>query len=486
MARDAAATALEDGDYDRMTKIVKRRRRINKTAVHAELRLLRHERDVENAKFDVRLAKLAHMLFYEGSSDFREGADAEKYRPSKRSTRGGRRVQRAKRSRAAQGEERGVEPQDEASPNAPAGGRVAVVGAGAGIPGRMSHGEAKERVENSARRKTRKAREVCTQSERRDTAGRMSDGTSRATHPRDGQGEGRAQAEEAEVKLQAARREVLQLQQQVERERAAATQEAVCMRRELQAMEDRVVATARVLQGRAEQQAARVDAADAECKSLRGQLEELSIVSGGQVSAAKKLYERSEKRRQAEVAQLQADVQRAQEKQQTAEEQLSSRQEASTAGVAELRGRLQLANEGIEQLTACNQYQVGRIRQQEAELAVVWGMLRELQDYVKEDYERENGGVLKWPDSEEMQQRVQAERERQARERKERQVHASEHAREQQGWQVQAAEQQEPRREAGIEEAQVNHGSDIQRKRRRIAGEPTFYLSHHPQACEGF
>ena len=472
MARDAAATALEDGDYDRMTKIVKRRRRINKTAVHAELRLLRHERDVENAKFDVRLAKLAHMLFYEGSSDFREGADAEKYRPSKRSTRGGRRVQRAKRSRAAQGEERGVEPQDEASPNAPAGGRVAVIGAdvGAGIPGRMSHGEAKERVENSARRKTRKAREVCTQSERRDTAGRVSDGTSRATHPRDGQGEGRAQAEEAEVKLQAARREVLQLQQQVERERAAATQEAVCMRRELQAMEDRVVATARVLQGRAEQQAARVDAADAECKSLRGQLEELSIVSGGQVSAAKKLYERSEKRRQAEVAQLQAEVQRAQEKQQAAEEQLSSRQEASTAGVAELRGRLQLANEGIEQLTACNQYQVGRIRQQEAELAVVWGMLRELQDYVKEDYERENGGVLKWPDSEEMQQLVQAERGRQDSELKERQEQVSEHAREQQGWQVQATEQREQRREAGREEARgppgKRHSKKAKTKRR--------------------
>ena len=74
---------MEDGDYDQMAKIVKRRRRINKSAVHAEIRLLRHQRDVENAQFDARLTKLAQMLFYDGHSDFREGDDAVKYRPVK-------------------------------------------------------------------------------------------------------------------------------------------------------------------------------------------------------------------------------------------------------------------------------------------------------------------------------------------------------------------------------------------------------------------
>ena len=418
MARDAAATALEDGDYDRMTKIVKRRRRINKTAVHAELRLLRHERDVENAKFDVRLAKLAQMLFYEGSSDFREGADAEKYRPSKRSTRGGRRVQRAKRSRAAQEEERGVEPQDEASAESGTDGgvgRVAAVDVGEW----MSHREVKTRRKSSARAKGQKTRHVQAQSERESDVAQLSGGTSRATPPGEVQVDWQGRAVQAEAELQAARREVQHWQEQVENERAEAAQEAARMRQELQAMQDRVLATARGLRERVVQQAARVDAADAECKSLRGQLEELSIVSGGQVSAAKKLYERTEKRRQAEVAQLQAEVQRAQEKQQTAEEQLSSRQEASTAGLAELRGRLQLADEGIEQLTACNQYQVGRIHQQEAELAVVWGRLLSAQDYIKKNYEEENGGTLTWPDDSELQQQVQEERARQEARRRE-------------------------------------------------------------------
>ena len=113
MTREAAATVKTFEDMD---KTVKRRRRMNKAAVHRQLTLLRRDVDVFASDFGTRLAALAQLTFYEGPTDFRHGELVRLAAKTKRSSRGGRRVQRGKRNRAARDGEEGVEPRNEANP----------------------------------------------------------------------------------------------------------------------------------------------------------------------------------------------------------------------------------------------------------------------------------------------------------------------------------------------------------------------------------
>jgi len=111
-------------------------------------------------------------------------------------------------------------------------------------------------------------------------------------------------------------------------------------------------------------QAARVHEAEVECTRLQTQLNELADVSAGQVKAAKMLYEKTEKRRQAAAD----EAQLARKQCEAVEAKLSSENAALTEDLAHLRTELLEVDEDLEQLTACNRYQAGRIGEQEAEL----------------------------------------------------------------------------------------------------------------------
>ena len=111
-------------------------------------------------------------------------------------------------------------------------------------------------------------------------------------------------------------------------------------------------------------QAARVQEAEVECARLQAQLDEVASVSAGQVKAAKVLYEKTEKCRQAAVN----EAQLARERCEVMEAKLSAENAALTKELAHLRTELLEADEDLEQLMACNRYQAGRIGEQEAEL----------------------------------------------------------------------------------------------------------------------
>ena len=115
MAREAAGTSTINFAKAERKMRRKTRKSMNFDALWHKMRQLRQSRDAENARFDELLHAVSQMTRYEGAPDFR-GAEVDLRRRRSRPKRGGARVRRAKRLRAAHQETTGVEPQGEASP----------------------------------------------------------------------------------------------------------------------------------------------------------------------------------------------------------------------------------------------------------------------------------------------------------------------------------------------------------------------------------
>ena len=115
MAREAAGTSTINFAKAERRMRRKTRKSMNFDALWHKMRQLRQNRDAENARFDELLHAVPQMTRYKGAPDFR-GAEVDLRRRRSRRKRGGARVRRAKRLRAAHQETTGVEPQGEASP----------------------------------------------------------------------------------------------------------------------------------------------------------------------------------------------------------------------------------------------------------------------------------------------------------------------------------------------------------------------------------